>query len=217
MHIEVTDDGSQTLRAVSGDTYHSMRGAVGESLHVFIGAGMDYAAGHGTAGVGRPLRILEAGFGSGLNAWLTMKHAMECGLSVEYRALELYPVGEEVALMDYAADDAFMELHRAPWNEAYRVNESFSIEKLQADIAEVEPGKDFDVVYFDAFAPDVQPQLWSVEVFVRFRMSLREGGVLVTYSAKGDVKRNLRAAGFHVERLAGALGKRHMLRAINRH
>jgi tRNA U34 5-methylaminomethyl-2-thiouridine-forming methyltransferase MnmC len=207
--IEITADGSATLRsALHGDTYHSTRGAVGEARHVFIEAGFSQAATD-------PVRILELGFGTGLNAWLTLLEARREGRSAEYTAVELHPVPEDVAeALNYTDDERFMALHTAPWGEWGEPADGFRLLKLRSDFAETNFKTKFDVVYWDAFAPETQPELWTPEIFARVHEATAPGGVLVTYSSKGDVRRALQVAGFTVEKLPGALGKRHMLRAL---
>lgn len=206
--IEITGDGSPTLRhPVTGDAYHSVRGAVGESEHIFIREGFSHS---------RPshVRIFEAGFGSGLNAWLTARAAEREGRTVFYEAVERYPVDPQTAgQLSYADDPLFRTLHDAAWNVPVTVNERFTLKKVEAALEDYRFDATFDLIYFDAFAPDTQPGLWSRELFERLYARLAPGGTLVTYSAKGTVKENLRAAGFEVKRLPGALGKRHMVRA----
>ncbi len=238
--IETTADGSATLRSpMHGDTYHSLRGAVGEARHVFIEAG--FLADSETKEAKPPLsrKILEMGFGTGLNAWLTLEEAAQRGWAVEYTAVELYPVQEEIASrLGYTDDPRFMALHTAPWGEWTEPSERFrgAMAEVLApsanprqrqdfnpdadqratvaeDLADSEFSANFDLVYWDAFAPDTQPELWTEEIFSHVFRATAPGGVLVTYSSKGDVRRALQAAGFAVERLPGALGKRHMLKA----
>ena len=206
--IELTDDGSLTLRsALNGDSYHSTRGAVGESLHVFIEAGfrqLDRTS----------IRVFEMGFGSGLNAWQTLQEAESTGCRVDYTAIELYPVPTEIAArLNYTADSRFMSLHQAAWNEKVEITPDFCLTKLQGDLTKTEISGNFDLIYYDAFAPDTQPELWTPDIFGRLYGMTADGGILVTYSSKGDVRRALQDAGYRVERLPGALGKRHMLRA----
>lgn len=208
--IEQTDDGSATLRhPVFGDTYHSTRGAVGESQHVFITNGLST--------VRKPaVRILEVGFGSGLNAWQSLCYGRENGIGTDYTAVELYPVDiATVSSLGYTSDPLFIEMHSAVWGERCRLTDLFCITKVAADITSDDSwrGEFYDIIYFDAFAPDTQPEMWSADVFGRLYDVLANDGVLVTYSAKGSVKQALRDAGFFVKRLPGALGKRHMLRA----
>jgi tRNA U34 5-methylaminomethyl-2-thiouridine-forming methyltransferase MnmC len=224
MKPEITADGSATLRVAGGDTYHSTRGAVGEARHVFIEAGFREVAG---------LSIFEMGFGTGLNAWLTLCEAEAARRAVEYTAVEQYPVPQDIARqLGYSADERFMALHSAPWSAwrdsapctggeadcvATNVSPHFRLCKLHGDVAEIlekqKLSANFDLIYWDAFAPDTQPELWTPAIFEAVFAATAPGGVLVTYSAKGDVKRALRQAGFTVERLPGALGKRHMVRA----
>ncbi len=211
--IELTADGSHTLRhPVLGDTYHSLRGAVGEAMHVFIRGGLEWA------GVGRgSVRILEVGLGSGLNCLLTARHAEAERLAVEYHALEFYPVPAEVwSAMDYASDPLFCAVHRAPWETAELLSDYFVIKKRACDLVSADLGAIFDMIYMDAFAPDTQPEMWSAEVFAKLYRHTAPGGALVTYSAKGDARRAMEAAGYAVERLPGALGKRHMVRAVKK-
>lgn len=206
--IEATADGSQTLRhPLTGETYHSSNGAATESEHVFIRAGFDTCP-H------THVRILEAGFGSGLNALLTLRAAERAGRTVEYTAVELYPVAQQtVERMELAGDWDFRMLHDAPWGMPVAITDGFSLHKIEDDLADMRFRTTFDLVYFDAFAPDCQPELWTTGVFARIFAAMSPGGLLVTYSAKGDVKRALRAVGFVLQRLPGAPGKRHMLRA----
>lgn len=221
--LEITDDGSATLRSpVYGETYHSLRGAAGEARHVFVEAGLLRAAEDKTTAGDNPdtaVRILEMGFGTGLNAWLTLCQAQQSGRNVEYTAVELHPISEQTAAaLGYTGDGRFAAMHRAQWGERTEISKGFGLLKVHSDLTEFLAGTNFstkfDVVYYDAFAPDTQPELWSEEIFGRIFELTAPGGILVTYSAKGDVRRALRAAGFEVEKLPGALGKRHMLRAI---
>lgn len=216
--IENTADGSATLRhPANGEAYHSLRGAAGESMHVFIRHGLEFAVEsfRERLAAGYPLRVFEMGFGSGLNAWLTLDYACSHEIRIEYTTVELYPVEVSVAAMlGYTDDPLFMRLHTAPRDTAADVTECFRICKKEADFEDMELEGPVDLVFFDAFAPDVQPGLWTRERFAGLWHAMSPGGVLVTYSAKGAVKRNLRDAGFEVSRLPGALGKRHMLRAV---
>ncbi len=229
-----------------GETYHSTRGAMGEARHVFIEAGLNYEpicrqsgadfvptewASEGTVHTGTapsenrggakdaPLsrQILEMGFGSGLNAWLTLLEAERTGRSVDYMGVELHPVPEEIAAqLGYTDDVRFREMHAAPWGEWTQISQGFRLLKLQVDVLDCFDLLSPQIVFWDAFSPETQPELWSEELFRRVFEAMAEGGVLTTYSAKGTVKRALQAAGFAVEKLAGAMGKRHMLRATRR-
>lgn len=214
-----TGDGSLTVRhEVLGELYHSDRGAIGEAEHIYIRAGFDRVVEAKNSG---QIFVFEVGFGTGLNCWLTYCRAMgaKIPIRVDYRAVELYPIGKEDAgRLNYTEDPAFSELHRVPWDgEAHAISDCFLLTKYRADLSAFDFGPlagHFEVVYFDAFAPDAQPELWSEVVMRKMYSILKPGGILVTYSSKGSVKRALRAAGFEVTRLPGALGKRHMVRAV---
>lgn len=207
--IEITDDGSHTLvHPIHRQTYHSTRGAVGESMHVFIENGLK-------AIPKLHVRVLEVGFGSGLNAWLTLDHARRNGLTAEYHAIELYPVSMQAAeRLGYTDDPLFTRLHAAPWDASTEITPGFVLSKFRMDLCEAELFAIFDLVYFDAFAPDCQPALWERRIFDMIYGNMEPGGILVTYSSKGSVKQALRGAGFAVARMPGALGKRHMIRAM---
>ena len=195
--ILTTEDGSQTLESpISGDTYHSLRGAVGESMHIYIREGFSsLPLSH--------IRILEVGFGSGLNAWLTARAATEQNRTVYYETIERYPIDPQIATrLEYAQDQLFTKLHRAAWNHPVAINDRFVLKKRELSLEDCR---------FDT--PDTQPELWTEAIFKRLYDTLSDDGVLVTYSAKGSVKEHLRSAGFTVKRRPGALGKHHMVRA----
>lgn len=198
--IITTADGSTTLRStVFGELYHSDRGALGEAHHVFI---RFLHSGD---------RVLEVGLGSGLNALLSL----QSGLRLDYTAVELYPVGNDTVERLSFCDNDLRSIHHAPWGVRCRVTDDFSLLKIEDDLLNVdfEPLA-FDTIFFDAFAPDVVPEMWSLEAFKKLYLATAAGGQLLTYSAKGSVKDALRQAGYTVERLQGALGKRHMVRAV---
>lgn len=210
-----TEDGSHTLYIAGLDEhYHSIHGAVQESQHVFITAGLE-------AMEDKPeLSILEVGFGTGLNAWLTLQKIRQTGQKVHFVSIEKYPLqASEYELLNFATgqssanQEVFLQLHQCPWNEQVVIDTNFSLTKLEMDLLNLQLQTTFDLVYFDAFAPDIQPDLWSVEIFQTLYKYMNTGGLLLTYSAKGQVRRNMQAAGFLVERLPGPPGKREMLRA----
>jgi len=212
--IICTEDGSATLiHPVYRDTYHSTRGAVGESEHLFIDNGLKKIN-------KKNIKILEIGFGSGLNALVTLKYLNDNGLNAEYHTVEKYPVSvETIHKTGYANifpeySEAFMELHRSAWNNTIKVTENFSVVKHHKSFPDIELDAIFDIIYFDAFSPDTQPEMWTQEIFINLFNHTAINGLLSTYSSKGIVKQNLRAAGYTVKRLKGALGKRHMLNAI---
>lgn len=216
--LQTTNDGSHTLfSAQYGVTYHSHFGAITESAHVFIAAGLRFKA-----VVQRDIRILEAGFGTGLNAFMTWLEAERRNLQVSYTGLEINPLSaEDAADLNYplllnAPDRAtdFHLLHRCEWEKAHPLSEHFVFEKRRTPIEQFEQKDAFNLIYFDAFAPQAQPELWTDEVFARLFNSLRPEGALVTYCAQGEFKRSLKRAGFVVERLQGPPGKREMTRAL---
>ena len=211
-----TADGSQTIQLPQwGEQYHSMHGALQESFHVFIRQGLYQF-------FNRPVDLLEIGFGTGLNALVTLVEAPGRKLHIRYTGLEAYPVAEEEwKQLEYAqllgreaiVQKYFEELHRAPWDREHPVTPSFTLHKRKVDIRTFESEPAFDLVYFDAFGARVQPELWTAEIFRRMYRAVRPGGYLVTYSAKGSVRRAMQEVGFLVERLPGPPGKREMLRA----
>lgn len=217
MALILTDDGSHSVFSETyGVTYHSRHGAVTESAHVFIAAGLRYKA-----VVQQEIHILETGFGTGLNAFMSWLEAERRNLRVRYTGLEIMPVStEDAEQMNYpellgaperAAD--FRALHQSEWGREHVLSEHFHFRKERISIETFEADAEFDVIYFDAFAPQAQPELWTAEVFGRMYRSLRPEGVLVTYCAQGAFKRTLKSAGFQVERLQGPPGKREMTRA----
>jgi tRNA U34 5-methylaminomethyl-2-thiouridine-forming methyltransferase MnmC len=202
-----TADGSFTLFIPEvEETYHSTHGAVQESMHVFIESGMK-------ACDKEVIRILEVGLGTGLNAMLTLQNATT---KIDYSALEPYPLSKEI-LNELAAsrsDQFEMKFHVSNAGEWISLQENFSFIRMEVGLEEFSSEEKFDVIYYDAFGPRVEPGLWTLERMQQCFDLLNDGGVLVTYCAKGEVRRNLQAAGFVVERLAGPPGKREMLRGV---
>jgi len=209
-----TEDGTYTFKIEElGECYHSSRGARREAQEVYLQAGLAYYLLHHPQA--HSVRLFEMGFGAGLNAWLTYQYANEHQIVIEYITVEKYPIDiEELQTLPYHSDPDFTVLHQAPWELPQPCTPYFCLLKQQADMLLYTPPKSIDVVYFDAFAPNIQPDLWSPDLFAALYRSMRSGAVLVTYSAKGSVKQALRAAGFTLQRLKGSGGKRHMLRAI---
>ncbi len=216
--LVTTDDGSHSFYLPTLDEhYHSTHGALQESLHVFIGSGYGAAA-----RLPRPaLRVLEVGFGTGLNALLTWERSRSAPLRVAYTALEPYPLDEQCVrglnypeqLPEAGARVAFETIHRCGWEMPQQIDGHFSLLKLRCCFSDFEPEGDFDLVYHDAFSPAVQPELWTRDVFAKLAGCMSPGAVLVTYCAKGEVRRHLRSVGLTVERLPGPPGKREMTRA----
>lgn len=205
LKIETTADGSATLyRPDIDEHYHSVKGAATESRHVYLAEGFDAVA----EGLQRPVRVLEIGFGTGLNAALTVARRVP----TEYYSLELYPLPASALVNDDV--EWLREVNQAPWGDAAKVADWFTLYKIEADFLTVKLPQDIDVVYFDAFAPEKQPEMWSEANFRRLFDAMAPGGVLTTYCAKGVVRRTLQGVGFEVERRPGPVGgKREILRA----
>lgn len=212
--IRLTKDGSQTLYVEALDeTYHSIHGALQEAEHVFIQ--------HGLKALDRQekIQVFEMGFGTALNALLTFKHAQK-SQEIYYCSIEKYPVSKaEWPQLNYWKSEAdkrlFEQLHLAPWNEDVQINPKHILNKIEGDIKLWQPpAAQFDLVYYDAFGPRAQPDLWGIPVLEKFHILLKSGGMLVTYCAQGQFKRNLKQLGFNIEELPGPPGKRQMTRAI---
>ncbi|NDV60381.1 tRNA (5-methylaminomethyl-2-thiouridine)(34)-methyltransferase MnmD [Bacteroides sp. 519] len=209
--IEQTADGSSTLYIPEMDEhYHSVKGAATESQHVFINMGMKA---HSPQDI---LNIFEVGFGTGLNAWLTLKETITSKQKVYYTGIELYPLSKEtIDALHYTDDPLFGELHNAPWNSDTEITPEFILNKVNMDLASYKFNQSNrpDIVYFDAFAPEKQPEMWTQEIFDSLYQAMNEGGILTTYCAKGVIRRMLQQSGFVVERLPGPpQGKREILR-----
>jgi len=212
-----TSDGSHTLEINEGaEHYHSTHGAIQESRHVFVEMGLEHM--HRAV---EALSILEIGFGTGLNALLTLEWAEKELVAIDYTGLEAYPLSEqEWSGLNYpdqldwsGALDSWSRLHRGPWGESFRVGSEFQMTKRAQKVQDFNEVSRFDVVYFDAFGPRHQPNMWTDEVFETVFDACKPGGILVTYCAKGEVRRTMQRVGFEVERLQGPPGKREMLRA----
>lgn len=223
-----TADGSDSLhRDDMGEGYHSTQGAVSEAMHVYIRPNLleRIAFDHASS-----LHVFEMGFGTGLNALLTLLTADKEGVDVSYSSVEMYPLSTDIyAALNYAerccaiggfqeyaakASDWFFALHEAQWGEWCRITPHFSIKKIQGDISTLDfSSSSFDCVYYDAFAPQFQPNLWTAELFERLFEAMRNNSILTTYCCKGDVKRALKMAGFQIEKIPGFANKREMLRA----
>lgn len=213
--VEITADGSATIYIPEMDEhYHSVKGALTESEHIFRDCAFLHRSGSSDK---ERLRALEIGFGTGLNAAVTAM-ATNQNTQVHYISLELYPLSiDEVMALGYhdcVDKELFIALHSAPWEIATEITPFFTLEKRKCDLLTAELPTEIDVVYFDAFAPEKQPAMWSEDVFKRIYNAMTPGGVLTTYCAKGAVRRLLSSLGFRVERLPGPIGgKREILRA----
>lgn len=215
-----TEDGSHSLYSEQFNvTYHSKFGAIQETRHVFINAGL-----HHKAEGKKELSVLDIGFGTGLNAFMTLLEGEKLDLKINYTGVEAFPIGVEMAQKFNYADllecpdkaETFLQLHQSNWGEEVKYTEHFTGTKLNVKFQELDFDNKFDVIYFDAFAPQSQPELWTTEVFGIMKKSLVLNGVLVTYCAKGDVKRILKGLGFEIEKLLGPPGKREMTRATKK-
>lgn len=214
----VTQDGSHSLVSERyGVTYHSKYGAIQESMHVFIQHGL-----RPLLVQKRGLSILELGFGTGLNALLTLHEAESHKISISYEAIEAYPISVEAASkLNYAAQPGlegyqklFLAMHEAPWNQKNDISTFFTLTKRHVALQDIQYPPIFDLVYYDAFAPSAQPELWESDTLGITFQALKPGGVLVTYCAKGEVKRRLKALGYEVQTLQGPPGKREMIRCV---
>ncbi len=213
--ISVTSDGSTTIHLTDWDeNYHSKHGAIQEAKHVFIKNGLSLFD-H------KSISILEIGFGTGLNALITLIEAKNLNLKIDYVGVESYPISnDEVVAMNYIEElnaqkesAIFETMHSSVWEQRIPLTSEFSLTKRKQFIETIEDVEAFDLIYFDAFGYRVQPELWSTEVFAKMYTALKPNGILVTYAARGVVKRSMLEVGFTVEKLEGPPGKREMFRA----
>ncbi len=213
--IETQDGSHSILSERFGVTYHSKYGAIQESQHVFLGAGLNLVLPKRDN-----IRIFEMGFGTGLNAYLSLLSAQKAQKQIYYEAVEAFPIEvEEAQRLNYAQqlgeDSAQLEaLHQAKWGEEIAIAPHFHLLKWQQSLEEATLRGGYDVVYYDAFGPRTQPELWERAPFQRLYDAMNADSVLVTYCAKGVFKRNLKDIGFKVEGLPGPPGKREMTRAF---
>lgn len=218
LKLETTQDGTKTFYLPQlNEHYHSTKGALNEALHVFINSGLLHHP-------SKHLNILEVGFGTGLNAFLTLLETQKDeSLFVNYNAIELFPLSSQhIRLLNYPQliapdyEDAFHQLHDVEWNEDISITSNFSLHKIESDLTKdlTTIGKEmFDVVYFDAFGPNKQPEMWSEDIFIKIKLASKQNCIIVTYSSKGSVRRIMQDIGLIVEKIPGPPGKREMLRA----
>lgn len=216
-HILVieTGDGSRSLlNTALNESYHSTKGAMSESDYVFIQKGLKEAG-------KKEMKIAEFGFGTGLNSILTLMAGAEEEMKIEYVSIDNFPLNmisvrelgyEDILPAKYTA--SFYKIHEADWNKTVAITDNFRLHKILSDFESASPGTGFDLIYFDAFAPSKQPEAWSLRILEKCHEMLSEGGILVTYCAQGQFKRNLKSLGFTVEGLKGPPGKKEMTRAI---
>ena len=216
--VIITKDGSHSISIPEMNvTYHSIHGAIQESKHVFIEAGFRYAS--ELFSWSDALHILEVGFGTGLNALLTLIEADKIKMNVHYSALELYPLTQqEYNFLNYcealnvSLQNVFEQLHECVWEKEAHILPNFSLFKTNQSLLNFTTDQFYDLVYFDAFAPSSQPELWTKQVFEKLYAMMSSNGILVTYCSKGDVRRAMQSAGFAVEKIPGPVGKREMIR-----
>ena len=212
-NIVTTKDGSHSLFIPDmNEHYHSSWGAITESMYVFINAGFRKIETN-------TVHIFEMGFGTGLNALLTLNEILGTNQKVYYTTVEKYPLTPQEAnrlnypeLVKVELKNEFSAMHQAPWNQTTAITRRFSLTKLKSDIQELDLQGMFDLIYFDAFAPWKQPQLWSPDIFKMLFSQLKKSGIITTYAAKGDIRRCWQSLGLNVEKLPGPPGKREFLR-----
>lgn len=215
----ITGDGSHTLKIKGhNEHYHSTFGAVEEAVHVYCKAGFRHIS-----KTKKTIRLLEVGFGTGLNALVTILKALELDVKLKYTGIEPFPPKEEVIkklnyssiINDNSATKVWEFIHKkSTWNLTTYFNKDISLLKWHGKLQAFDSGEiKYNLVFFDAFAPMVQPDLWTKDIFNHILSMMEQGGVLVTYTSKGDVRRTLKHAGFKVQKLPGTVGKREMIRA----
>lgn len=220
IQIITTGDGSHSLlNTTLNETYHSVHGALRESLHVFIKHGLEFfAAGHRE----KSISVFEVGFGTGLNALLTAEYSREHNCPLNYTSIEAFPLDRNVlSQLNYAETSAqkeqFEKIHDAAWEQSIPVLPNFSLHKIKTTLQQIElQPLSFDVIYFDAFAPNKQPEMWELPMLEKIFDAMKVGAVFVTYCAKGQLKRDLKSLGLEVETLEGPPGKKEMVRALKK-
>lgn len=220
-NIEVvfTEDGSKSLYIPElEEHYHSFHGALQEAIHVFIKAGLYKKWEESSCSI----KVMEIGFGTGLNCYLTYLESLKQNKEVDYYGIEAFPLSEDlISKLNYCdligvetSPGEFLTLHKLDWNVKNQITKNFSLTKIQKKIQETTLETDFDLIYFDAFGPRAQEEMWSEAILEKMYNSLNRGGILVTYCAKGEIKRRLKNVGFIIEALPGPPGKREMTRAV---
>lgn len=209
-----TLDGSVTIHLPEmQESYHSKFGAIQEAYHVFIKNGLAIFE-------GQPVSILEIGFGTGLNAFITYLESVKSGQAINYTGVEAYPVAmDEVAQLNYVSQlqagqeqDEFELMHSSDWEKPVSISENFTLTKRKQFFNEIDDIASFDLIYFDAFGYHAQPELWTAQIFLKMRNALRKNGILVTYACRTVIRKAMIEAGLETEKLPGPPGKREMLR-----
>ncbi|MCK7591431.1 tRNA (5-methylaminomethyl-2-thiouridine)(34)-methyltransferase MnmD [Subsaxibacter sp. CAU 1640] len=224
--IVITADGSKTIHLVDlNEHYHSIHGAIQEAKHVFIKHGLlffkdTFVTSSAVEKFSHYIHILEIGLGTGLNAYLTFLESEKLNVSIDYTGVEAYPItSEELQALNYSealnmdSDKVFQQIHQVTCEEKHTLVPQFSLTKQTKFFSDINDQELYDIIYFDAFGARVQPELWTEDIFQKMYNALKPNGILVTYSAKGSVRRAMLAVGFQVEKLPGPPGKREMLRA----
>lgn len=211
----ITADGSHTIYLPEMDEhYHSTHGAIQESLHIYINQGLLQIN-------KKEISILEIGFGTGLNAYLTYAFAENKNLVIKYFSIEKCPLNEADYLnLNYPQNifpeygEIFKVIHRSKWDSVVTISPAFSLLKIQADLLNFEFKElpQFDLVYYDAFAPGKQPEMWTDEIIHKVAATVKKDGILVTYCSKGSVRRSFSSSGFQMERIPGPIGKKEILK-----
>ncbi len=206
--LVITEDGSTTIFISALDEhYHSVHGALQESRHVFIEAGLNQKINSSDE-----IDVLEIGFGTGLNAFLSQKMAEEHQIPTSYVGLEAFPIRPDLF---QSLNEDLQIYHTCEWERPKQLSKYFSFEKKEIEVENYEANQTFHLIYFDAFAPDAQPELWTAEIFKKLRKLLVQDGILTTYCSKVTVQKNLKQAGYKIEKHQGPPHKREILRAIN--
>ncbi|RAR47414.1 tRNA (5-methylaminomethyl-2-thiouridine)(34)-methyltransferase MnmD [Flavobacterium lacus] len=212
--IIITSDGSTSIQLPEWDeSYHSKHGAIQEAQHVFIKNGLSLCK-------GQSVSVLEIGFGTGLNAFITFLESQKTNQNIAYVGIEGFPISaDEVLQMNYVNqlnayqfESEFKTMHTSDWEKNVTISHTFRLTKRKQLFNDINDKNQFNIIYFDAFGYRVQPELWSVEIFTKMFEALKEGGILVTYACRGPIKNAMKEAGFKIEKLAGPPGKREMLR-----
>lgn len=214
IRVITTEDGSQSLyNEEMNETYHSTKGALGESKYVFIEKGLDYFVQKNNS---KSVNVLEIGLGTGLNALLTHQYAETREVNIYYTTLEPFPLSVQLvdSLIYQSFDqEIFRQIHSEEWEKKNTLSPFFHFQKHQSTLENFHTDLKFDVIYFDAFAPSKQPEVWSLENLQKCFDYLNPNSILTTYCAQGQFKRNLKSIGFEIELLQGAMGKKEMVRA----
>lgn len=217
LKIIISEDGSSTIfNETLNETYHSTHGAITESKHVFIKHGLEFGRIHS-----QQLEVLEIGMGTGLNLLLSLEYSLQHSFPINYHTLEPFPLSQEIInQLNYEREinnplikGELIRIHEYPWETEVKINEHFILNKTLCKLESFKPSKSFDLIFFDAFAPKKQPEMWDLQNFTKLFSLVKPGGFLVSYCANGQFKRNLKQAGFTIESLPGPPGKFEMTRA----